>query len=61
MAAGAALQANIRTQAGNKPFVSAAGMRLPQADDVVELQVREHVGKDETGRMKDEIGGKIIP
>jgi hypothetical protein len=37
-----ALQADVRAQADDDPLVRAAGMRLAQADSVVELQFGEH-------------------
>ncbi len=43
MPAGATLQADIRAQAGHRPLVTAAWMRFAQTDDIVELQVGEHV------------------
>ena len=38
-----ALQANIRAQTCDRPFVRAAGMLFAQAQVVVEMQIREHV------------------
>ena len=37
-----AFQANIRAEAHNRPLIRAARMRLPQAQVIVHLQVREH-------------------
>jgi hypothetical protein len=42
MSAGAAFQANIRTQTGNIPFMPAAGMGFAHSHDVVQLQIRKH-------------------
>ena len=42
MSTSAALQADIRAQAGNKPFVAATRMRFAQSHDIVELQIRKH-------------------
>jgi hypothetical protein len=42
MTAGAAFETNICAQAGHIPLVPATGMRFTHAEDVVQLQVREH-------------------
>jgi hypothetical protein len=42
MTAGAAFEANIRTQAGNIPLVPAAWMWFAQAHSIVKLKVWEH-------------------
>ena len=43
MPAGATLQADIRAQASHRPLVTAAWVRFAQADNIVQLQVGEHV------------------
>ncbi len=37
-----AFQADVRAEAGDGPFVGAAGMRFAQAQEVVELQFGKH-------------------
>lgn len=38
--AGQAFQTNIRPKADNLPFISAAGMRFTQANDLTKLEIR---------------------
>ena len=40
-------ESDIRAEAGDGPFVGAAGMLFTQAQVIVELEVGEHEGKDE--------------
>ena len=42
-----AFQPNIRAQARDNPFIGAAGMLFAQAQVIVEVQVGEHVWKDD--------------
>lgn len=42
VSAALAFQADVRTQADHGPFVRAAGMRLSQAQMVIQLQVGQH-------------------
>jgi hypothetical protein len=42
MTTSAARQANIRTQAGNRPFIPAAWMRFSQTHNIVKLNIWEH-------------------
>jgi hypothetical protein len=44
MPARLALQANIRPKAGDIPFISAAWMGFAHADNIVNLQIWQHVG-----------------